>query len=324
MAGLNQSFGLRERERATAWKLSSQSLPERARESAKYLLGGRAKPSAPEYGFCLPLEFASLSLLPEVRESALKLFADLGIPWHMGVEGGPSNHLLSSQVQCVNALGQMVSDPKRIIQAFGGLLGSSEVYEIEEGRYLTFEFIGDRDYFNESKSGKRTRGSQCTSVDSAFLHRTSQGVKELVLIEWKYVESYSAKPRNMAKLEIRRSRYESALKREDSPVRSDLLAFEDLLDEPIYQLMRQQLLARELERERAYDADVVRILHVHPVANQAYDQSIHRPSQRALGSNVGEVWASLLRCPDRYMTVDNSHFLDPGITSNEYLARYGS
>jgi len=53
--------------------------------------------------------------------------------WHAGVGSGPSNHLLSSQVQCTNALGQMVTDPERIARAFG--LGVGEVLQIEPGRF---------------------------------------------------------------------------------------------------------------------------------------------------------------------------------------------
>jgi len=55
--------------------------------------------------------------------------------WHAGVGSGPSNHLLSSQVQCTNALGQMVTDPERIARAFGPTLGVGEVLQIEPGRF---------------------------------------------------------------------------------------------------------------------------------------------------------------------------------------------
>ena len=62
--------------------------------------------------------------------------------------------------------------------------------EIEPGRFLTFEYIGDVDFFGEAVDGVRVRGSMCTSVDAAFVHRTADGVVELVLVEWKYTESY--------------------------------------------------------------------------------------------------------------------------------------
>lgn len=322
MAEVDQSYSARERERAIRWKISSLTVPPQAQVPAPYFSkDGRS--GGAMYDFCLPADFASISLLPEVRVSAVALFEELGIPWHAGIAGGPSNHLLSSQVQCVNALGQMVNDPDRIVRAFGETLGTEEVMQIEPGGYLTFEYIGDRDYFEESPGAPRTRGARCTSVDAAFLHRTDCGVVELVLIEWKYTESYRRRSEDLVKDEVRWSRYGSALMADDGPVRSDLMPFSDLLDEPFYQLMRQQLLAYELEKDRALGAERVRVVHVLPAGNTAYQQSLHRPSQRSLGTTVGEVWRQLLRRPDRFVSVDSSLFLDPAITSPEYVARYG-
>ncbi len=277
----------------------------------------------PLYDFCLPAEYAACSLLPEVRAMALSLFTELGIPWHAGVGDGPSNHLLDSQVQCVNALGQMVRDPDRLQRAFAHVLGTSEVLEVEPGRFLTFEYIGGTDYFNEARAGQRVRGAHCTSVDAAFLHRTGDGVVELVLLEWKYTESYRLRVPNSAKDAVHRRRYQAALTAPDGPVRDDLLDIVDLLDEPFYQLMRQQLLAHELEKDRVHGADRVRVAHVLPAANTAYQQSMHRPAQRDLGASVAEVWAGLLRRPDRFLSLDSALFCDPRITSKEYAERYG-
>ena len=155
------------------------------------------------------------------------------------------------------------------------------------------------------------------------MHRTDEGLVELVLLEWKYTESYRLRRPDPAKDKIRWGRYGAALMALDGPVRGDLLAFSDLLDEPFYQLMRQQLLAHALETDCAHGADKVRVGHVLPEANVAYQQSLHRGSQRALGSTVGQVWSRLLRTPDRFMSIDSSRFLDPAITSAEYVARYG-
>ena len=322
MAGLDQAYTLQERQRAAAWKHSSASLPDEARVPAQYVNKDGVADGMP-YDFCLPVDYAPLSLLAEVREPALAVFSELAIPWHAGVGDGPSNHLLSSQVQCVNALGQMVTEPCRLRRAFGGLLDTDEVLQVEPGRYLTFEYIGDADYFHEGAGEPRVRGTHCTSVDAAFLHRTSLGQVELVLVEWKYTESYRRRQPDPARDDVRRGRYETALAAEDGPVRPDLLEFSDLLDEPLYQLMRQQLLAHALESDHAHGADVVRIVHVLPKANVAYQQSLHRASQRALGGTVAEVWGRLLRNPDRFMSIDSALFLDPAITSAEYLARYG-
>jgi hypothetical protein len=322
---LSQSFQMTytegERRRCSAWKSRTQTLPEPARVPAPYV-GKTGHRGATSYDFCLPAEHAELNLLPEVRQPVLALFADAGIPWHAGVDGGPSNHLLSSQVQCANALGQMIDDPSRLVRAFGELLGIDEVLEIEPDRFLTFEYIGPTDFFDEAPGG-RIRGAHCTSVDAAFLHRPRDGLRELVLVEWKYTESYGLRRPDPDKDEIRRTRYGAAWSAADSPVRRGLLPFDLVLDEPFYQLVRQQLLAHELEKARAHGADLVRVLHVLPPDNEAYQASLVRPEHRALGASVSEVWQRLLVRPDRFISVDPVVFLDPEVTSAEYVSRYG-
>ncbi len=123
---------------------------------------------------------------------------------------------------------------------------------------------------------------------------------------------------------MRWQRYGQAWLDPDGPLRSDLIPFEDMLDEPFYQLMRQQLLADRLEREHVLGADRVRVVHVLDPANVAYQQSLSRPSHHAAGQTVDEVWQQLLRRPDRFIHLDPAAFLDPRVTSPEYVARYGS
>ncbi|WP_204306687.1 hypothetical protein, partial [Klebsiella pneumoniae] len=72
----------------------TSTLPDHARAAAPYVRKDGAA-SGPAYEFCLPANDAHLSLLPEVREQVLAHFTEVGIPWHAGVNGGPSNHLLS-------------------------------------------------------------------------------------------------------------------------------------------------------------------------------------------------------------------------------------
>ena len=308
-------FTKNEKLRAIAWKSNTTALPDAAKVPAPYVgKDGTAGPTA--YDFCLPAELADHNLLPKVREPALALFAELEIPWHAGTPAGPSNHLLSSQVQCVNALMPMVTDPSRIQRAFG----AHEVLEIEPGRFLTFEYIGPRDYFGEAPHGTRTRGAHCTSVDAAFLHRLPDGTTELVLVEWKYTESYRPRTPDPAKDAVRAQRYAASVADPDGPVLSDVLPFDLLLDEPLYQLVRQQLLAHALELDGV--ADRVRVVHVLPKDNAAYQESLQRPEQRALGATVSEVWQKLLRRPDRFTSMDHRVFWDPEVTSREYELRY--
>lgn len=306
---------------AMAWKQRTLTLPDDARKPGVYEKHRRT------YPFCLPVEFASHNLLPGVREGAIELFKELDIPWHDSVAGGPSNHLRDSQVQCVNALFAMVSDPDRIKLAFGGVVDIAEVLHIEDGRFLTFEYIGPTDYFGEGiRNGKevgRRRGANCTSVDAAFLYRTTANVTELALVEWKFTESYlDPKERSASSDAVRIDRYAADFGASEGPIASDVLPIDLLLDEPFYQLVRQQLLARRLETFRVLDAEVVRVLHVLAPANTGYQDSLARAEHRALGATVDDVWTKLLRTPNRFLHIDPSVFLEPSVTSDDYVDRY--
>jgi hypothetical protein len=322
VAGMSTSFAKTQREQATRWKLSSPTLTEAARADAPYV-GKSGSPGRTDYPFCLPVDEAAANLLPEIRQQALAVFDELGIPWHAGINGGPTNHLLSSQVQCVNALAAMMTDPARIKAAFGDVVDIAEVLQIEPGRFLTFEYIGEADHLNEARNGARVRGAHCTSVDAAFLYRTRRGVVELALVEWKYTESYlSARKPDPAKDAVRAERYEELYLAENSPLRP-VVPLRLLLDEPFYQLMRQQLLAAQLELHHAEGAARVWVLHVLDPANADYQRSIVRPEMKEFGDTVDQIWSFLLRAGSRFRHVDPQVFLDPAVTSPEYVARYG-
>jgi hypothetical protein len=305
------------------WKRSTNTLPDAARADAPYVRAGHDSKSS--FPFCLPRQFAPLNLLPEVRDSVLGMFAVLKIPWHAGVEGGPSNHLLSSQVQCANALGQMVVDDARIKLAFGDLDGVdiAEVTEIETGHLLTFEFIGLKNYLGEwPKTGLPTRGANCTSVDAAFAYRTSDGAHELALVEWKYTESYLRKRPESAKGDETRLRRYGELYAAGSGPLDPRAPFDLMLDEPFYQLMRQQLLAHAIEQDPEQPFDAVRVLHVLDPSNREYQASIVRPEMKELGDSVDAIWMRLLRDETKFVHVDPRVFRDPRVTSEEYVSRY--
>ena len=79
----------------------------------------------------------------------------------------------------------------------------------------------------------RRRGSNCTSVDAAFLYRTTLGTTELALVVWKFTESYrrpvARRPESDA---VRVSRYAADLGDPDGPVAAEVLPVELLLYEP--------------------------------------------------------------------------------------------
>jgi hypothetical protein len=303
-----------------AWKSRTRSLPDEARLPAPYFRDGQAVGSYPH---CLPREFAAYNLLPDVREAALRYFATEGIHWHAALDGGPTNHLLSSQIQCVNALTPMLRDGDEAIDAFGSVLPIGAPLRIEGHHYLAFEYIGAVDHLGEAKPGiPRSRGAYCTSTDAAIRYRRPDGGMEIALIEWKFTESYDGSPLGQTSTD-RFERYRDLAHGPHSPLRFDVVPYEDLFVEPYYQLMRQQLLAAEMERTHELGADVVRVVHVAPAGNTAYKASLSRDSHRAAGDSVYDVWRSVLRDQSRFVTLDSEIFCDPRITSAEYVDRYG-
>ncbi|MFW5469507.1 PGN_0703 family putative restriction endonuclease [Knoellia sp. CPCC 206435] len=311
-----------ENQKLVAWKRRTPALPHEAREPGVYVAGER--PPTRPLDICVPPKHAPLNLLPNVRSEALALFRELDIPWHDGVDEGPSNHLRDSQVQCVNALHPMVRDAHRIQAAFGHLLDIADVLPIEADRYLTFEYIGHTDYFGEGRGKARRRGTMCTSVDAAFTYRTSRDVVELALVEWKYTETYPTARRESSRSDAARRRaYEPDVTDENGPLNGSWVPFDVLLNEPFYQLVRQQLLAHRLEQDPHVAADVVRVVHVLSPDNTAYQACLHDFARLELGASVDEVWTRLLRRPDRFLHLDPAVFLNPSITSVDYVDRYG-
>jgi hypothetical protein len=152
---MTNDFVVAERQRAVAWKSRTPLLPDEARAGAPYVRDGK---EAGRHPYCLLPAYAADNLLPEVREMALDYFARHAIAWHQPAPCGPTNHLLSSQVHCVNALLAMNDDPARIKATFGLVLDVSEVLDIEAGRRVAFEYIGAQDYLGEVPDADRCRG----------------------------------------------------------------------------------------------------------------------------------------------------------------------
>ena len=320
------SYETTERERAERWKAASPFLPDSARPDGTY---GSRKTT---YPFCLPRDQAPHNLLEPVRDEALRVFEKEHIAWHQGVGGGPTNHLVSSQVQCVNAMGHLMRDEERLRRAFAGVLDLGRVDAIEEDRLVTFEYVGPT-RFQGLEDGRLRRGAHSTSVDAAFIHQHPDRGRELVLVEWKYTERYglrSTSPRATAGDPVRLRRYMHLVSAPEGPIRDNVLPPSDLLQEPFYQLMRQQLLASALEGrfsrhgiaapQPAFDRVVV--VHVSPPANTAYPLSLSTDTQLAVGSTVAEVWQSLLKDADRFLWMSSEVFLDPDVTSPHYVERY--
>src|SRR3546814_4636041 len=125
-----------------------------------------------------------------------------------------------------------------------------------------------------------------TSADAAFRYRTRDGSIEAALVEWKYTEQYQGDELSggPSKNTTRQATYRHLWDDPDSPVRTDLIPYEDLFVEPFYQLLRLQLLAWRTEADRALSAERVRLVYVAPATNLALARSFNRPSHTQLST----------------------------------------
>jgi len=288
-----------EKRNQTKFKAKSPYFSETARADGVYI--GKPRP------FCLPLDCAEENLFPEIRQTAPAYFAAQGIKWHNGRNGKPSNHLCDSQVCCVNFLFPFAQKPRALAEVLRPIFPSlREMLPVENGQYVAFEWIGQENYLGEriSRNGKRTRGANFTSADATVMFERSDGKRQMVLIEWKYTESYGSVLLKVARSGTDRTEiYKPFYLRNDCPLNKDLLpSFDSLFYEPFYQLMRQQFLAHEMEKAHELGADAVNVLHIAPARNTDFHR-ITSPELSNLGETVIDVWTRLVRIEDRFISV---------------------
>ncbi len=286
-----------EKQRQIAFKALSPTLSEDARRDGVYR--GRARP------FCLPLEHAEENLYPGIRTSALAYTARHGIGWHHGRDGKPSNHMCSSQVCCVNFLFPLADQPHALAELLRPLYPElRRMLPIEDGLYGALEWIGEENYLGERVAGRRTRGANCTSADAAVMFEHADGKRQVVLIEWKYTESYGRTSLALSRSGTSRTEiYRPLLERGDCPIDRKLMPdFDALFYEPFYQLMRQQLLAHEMERARELGADSVSVLHIAPEHNADF-RRVTSPQLAGLGDSPTAIWNRLVRQEGRFFSV---------------------
>ncbi len=124
-----------------------------------------------------------------------------------------------------------------------------------------------------------------------------------MLVESKYTESYPPhdgrySERGTDRLAI----YRHALDASWSPIRADGDPA-DLFWEPFDQHLRQQLLAAAMQQRGELGFATVRLAHVSPRGNDAFNRGITAPSVRSRGTTVADAWRSVLKEPDHYCPV---------------------
>jgi hypothetical protein len=253
------------------------------------------------------LECAGENLFPGIREELLEYFAAEEIKWHDGQHDKPSNHLCDSQVCCANYLMPFAHKPEALADLLRPhYLNLKRMLPVECGQYVAFEWIGRQNYLQERvpHGQRRTRGAHYTSADAMVRFERGNGSMQAVLIEWKFTESYQSQNLHYAESGTDRTAvYGWLWEQPDCPLDTEKVpCFADLFYEPFYQLMRQQLLAHEMERYQEDGAQVVSLLHIAPAANRDF-LSITSPGLEHLGRSATGVWTELVRQPERFMSL---------------------
>jgi hypothetical protein len=296
-----------ERRRQADFKATSSYFFDAARADGMYRR--RARP------FCLPRECAEENLFAGIRQSITTYFAAQEIKWHGGQGRRPSNHMCSSQICCANFLFPFANNPRALTELVRPVFRTvHRMLPMEnEGQFVSFEWIGRENYLGEriSRNGSRTRGANFTSADAAIMFEHTDGRRQIVLIEWKYTESYGRSFLKIAKSGTDRTAiYAHLYDAPDCPLNRELLpSFESLFYEPFYQLMRQQFLAHEMEKAHELGADVVSVLHIAPAHNHDFCR-VTSSALRPLSDTAMGIWKKLVRVPDRFTSISTEQLFN--------------
>lgn len=250
------------------------------------------------------------NLCSPIREKAAKYFGS-EIAWHTH-----ANHALSSQVCCLNFLMPLAERPDVLATLVAAALkiAPPKMLEVEQGPdgrpwFVGFEWNGRVDYLQEAKRGVRTRGANSTSADAVVRFVNASEV-ETLLIEWKYTESYGP-PINPKGNGTRKNRYQHLAFSTGGPIRSDLgLTLEDFFYEPFYQLLRQQMLAFQMQLAGEDGTKRVRVLHIAPAANVAL-RKVTSPKFRAFGEDAFAAFSAVLVNPTDFISVSTERLFGP-------------
>lgn len=254
--------------------------------------------------YCLPRQHKKENIFSEIRDEAYLFFRNHNIKWHSTGE----NHLLSSQAYCVNFFFPFARNKEALKSLLLPLYPEiEEMLSVEDGMYVTFEWNGGKNYLNE-QSYNSERGANATYVDAAVRFKRKDGKIQDVLIEWKYTEKYA--PKDLGENDRGQQRVKTylpfceamdcpvQLTSVDTDIETGLRAF---FYNPFYQLLRQQLLAHEIEKEDN-GIDAVSVLHICSEKNDAFRTMVTSPKIQETfpGKGVIEIWKSLVKNPSKF------------------------
>jgi len=256
------------------------------------------------------------NLFEPVRVDALDYFRRNQITWWNDHGEGPTGHLLSSQIACLNHL-FFLRDKQPLASTVLNCISDELIQaEMVDDGYVEFEIVGKQNYLGEKS---HHRGANATSIDALMVGRKRDGGNCLVMIEWKYTEKYASDDKYIP---ARAKIYDRLIMDPESPIRVNNP--QHLYFEPYYQLMRQCLLGWRMTMKREYGCDEYLHVHVIPEGNHELRQTNTSPG--LAGSSMSEAWKSVLKQPKRYAVVTPESLLsdvknlDAGRSLTAYLA----
>jgi hypothetical protein len=258
------------------------------------------------------LHDAKLNLHPSIRHQAIAYFKKYKIPFWNTVKEGPTGHLLSSQVACINHLFFLMDKPDiatAVLKGIDPLI--KKALPITENGFVDFEVIGEKNYLGEKS---HSRGANSTSIDAAMLGQLKDGSKKIYFIEWKYTESYTSDSKAKGQPGITRlGIYSPLLACEDCPI--EIEEVKHLFIEPYYQLMRQTLLAHEIVKAKEFGANDY--LHIHAIPKQNLNLKAKNTSPGLKGADLDSTWKNVLKHPEKYRAIDPQDLLEPANSFSE-------
>jgi hypothetical protein len=198
-------------------------------------------------------------------------------------------------------------EPARIASAIATAIAQAidptitAVHEIPKEGFIAYEWIAQDAHLGEP--GPRKRGAMVTSIDAMIVGIRSNGQRVLVLIEWKYLESYTGAStlhsrRGTARMPI----YQPLLIDPACPITPG--EPEALFLDPFDQLMRQTLLAWRMAKAREFEADDWVHTWIIPHGNTALRQSPSAPH-----TTIQQAWQARLRAPSRFRMLTPTELL---------------
>jgi hypothetical protein len=261
------------------------------------------------------------NLFPPILDDTIKYFEENKIAWWRGATDedgklGPTGHVLSSQISCLNHLYYLRHDKGAVIQLLSSFSSDfNDVLEIETDKkpygYIQFEAVSTGNNLNE---GVPTRGTNCTSVDALIYAKHKNGEKWIIPIEWKYTEEYNSEDKSSGKSgAIRLERY-IALINKSRQVNPEYWQW--CFYEPFYQLMRQTLWTEQMIQKKTDEkikADNYMHLHIIPNENKDLLNRIYSCSKM----NMEDTWHKCIVNQDKYKIITSKELLK-NVSASKY------